>query len=749
MPADSTAKDTAVPERVQRRGGTEIDPKIGTSEGAVADETAGAVQNGAAHGRLALPRSEPGTDDPFTALVSPPPETFAVYQDRAEVVRGRLPGDLYVRLGRLHPERLPLEGDYQLLADEPLPAPPGGLRQAAARIKRVLIGRPLATADEPHERVNVFTGLAVFASDNISSSAYATEEIMRVLVLAGAAALTLTMPITLAIVAVLAIVVTSYQQTIQAYPTGGGSYIVASDNLGPFPGLVAAGALLIDYVLTVAVSIAAGVAALTSIFPDLFPHRVLLGVVFILLICLGNLRGIRESAAIFTAPTYVYLVAIFGLLGYGLLRLAIGNMPEYIAPAAWQDAHGTEALGLLLILRAFSSGSVALTGTEAISNGVPAFKPPEARHAQIVLILMGMSFATIFIGMSFLAGKLGILPDPTEQTTVVSQLTRAFVGDGPYLYLVQISTALLLVLAANTAFADFPRLLSILARDRFVPRLFAFRGDRLAFTGGIALLSGLAMMLILAFQGSVTNLIPLYTVGVFIAFTLSQSGMVVHWWRLRREQPRWQLRAVINGVGAVTTGIVAVEVAISKFQLGAWMVLVLIPCLVAMMWGIGQHYRRIEGAQRPETPIDPALVRLRPIIPIANLAVPTRQALAFARAIAPDEAITLVHVTDDVAAAGRLRVEWEHWPHGRAQLVVVESPYRTLGGPLLRYIDEMERASPGDTLMIILPEYVPGRWWEHLLHNQTALRLKAALLFHPGIIVANVPYHVARDAAPA
>jgi amino acid transporter len=316
---------------------------------------------------------------------------------------------------------------------------------------------------------------------------------------------------------------------------------VASDNLGPFPGLVAAGALLIDYVLTVAVSIAAGVAALTSIFPDLFAYRVVLGVGFVLLIGLGNLRGIRESGAIFTAPTYVYLVAIFGLLGYGFIRYALGDLPEYTAPAAWQEAHGTEALGLLLILRAFSSGSVALTGTEAVSNGVPAFKPPEARHAQIVLILMGSFFAVIFLGMSFLAGQLGILPDPSEQTTVVSQLARAFVGNSPYLYLVQVSTALLLVLAANTAFADFPRLLSILARDRFVPRLFAFRGDRLAFTGGILLLSILAVLLIVAFRGSVTNLIPLYTVGVFVAFTLSQSGMVVHWRRLRDRESRWRV----------------------------------------------------------------------------------------------------------------------------------------------------------------------------------------------------------------
>jgi amino acid transporter len=677
-------------------------------------------------------------------LIEEPPSSFSVYHDRARTVRGRLPGDRYVRPDRQVPGLLPRVGDYHVLPGTDKPEPKGGVLGAVTQTKRVLLGRPIASSDEPHERVSVFTGLAVFASDNISSSAYATEEIMRVLILAGVGALSLTLPITIVIVAVLAIVVTSYQQTIRAYPTGGGSYIVANDNLGPLPGLTAAGALLVDYVLTVSVSIAAGVAALTSVFPGLFVHRVLLGVAFVAFICLGNLRGIRESGAIFTAPTYVYMFAIYGLLAFGFIRYAIGDLPAYSAPAAWKAAHGTETLGLLLILRAFSSGSVALTGTEAVSNGVPAFKPPEAKHAQTVLIMMGTCFGTIFLGISFLAGHLGILPDPSEQETVISQLTRVLVGSGnPYLYLVQISTALILVLAANTAFADFPRLLSILARDRWVPRLFAFRGDRLAFNGGILLLTALAEVLIVAFHGSVTNLIPLYTVGVFVAFTLSQSGMVVHWWRLRAEQPKWRLRAAINGVGAVTTGIVAIEVAISKFLLGAWMVLILVPLLVVVMWGIGQHYRRMVGAQRPETPLDPAQVHLRPIIPIANLAVPAQQALAFARAIAPDDAITLVHVTDDVAAADQLRVEWDRWPHGGARLVVVESPYRSLSGPLLRYVDEVERAHPGDTLMVILPEYVPGRWWEHLLHNQTALRLKAALLFHPGVIVANVPYHVA------
>ncbi len=485
-----------------------------------------------------------------------------------ETVHGHHPGDRYVRVKRHRSFRR--AGAGHLVLARGVGGPKGRLGRLFAAFKRLLVGRPLMTAEEPHERVNVFTGLAVFASDNISSSAYATEEIMRVLVLAGAGALALTLPITIVIVAVLAIVVLSYQQTIGAYPSGGGSYIVASDNLGPLAGLTAAGALLTDYVLTVSVSIAAGVAALTSIFPGLFEYRVAAGIACVAILCLGNLRGIRESGAIFTAPCYVYLVAIFGLLGYGFFLYTSGGLPPYEAPAAWSEAHGTESLGLLLILRAFASGSVALTGTEAVSNGVPAFKPPEPRHAKIVLVLMGTFFGSIFLGMSFLAGQLGILPDPTEEETVVSQLTRTLVGDNtPYHYLVQLSTALLLVLAANTAFADFPRLSSILGRDRFLPRLFAFRGDRLAFTSGIVLLAAIAAGLIVAFEGSVTNLIPLYTVGVFIAFTLSQAGMVQHWWRLRGQERGWQLRAGINGLGAVTTSIVAIEVGFSKFALGA------------------------------------------------------------------------------------------------------------------------------------------------------------------------------------
>ncbi len=661
---------------------------------------------------------------------------------RVETLRGARPGDRYLRVSP-HPD-FRRAGAGHLIPRAGIVEPRGGVGGVVTRLKRLLLGRPLATAEEPHERVSVFTGLAVFASDNISSSAYATEEIMRVLVLAGAGALALTMPITVAIVLVLAIVVTSYQQTIRAYPSGGGSYIVASDNLSSLAGLTAAAALLTDYVLTVSVSIAAGVAALTSIFPLLFEYRVALGVVFVGVLCLGNLRGIRESAAIFTAPTYLYLGSMFGLLAYGLALVATGHLPHYEAPAEWRPAQGAQALSLLLLLRAFSSGSVALTGTEAVSNGVPAFKPPEWRHAQQVLIAMGSCFGAIFLGISFLAGQLGIVPDPTEEETVISQLARTLVGAGsPYHYLIQLSTALLLVLAANTAFADFPRLASILARDRFLPRLFQFRGDRLAFTSGIVLLAGIAALLIIAFQGSVTNLIPLYTVGVFVAFTLSQAGMVRHWWKLRGTEQHWRLRAAINGLGAVTTGIVAIEVAAAKFVLGAWMVLVLIPLLIGLMWAIRHHYRRLEGHLRPETPLVSAEVRPRVIVPIAALTVPARQALAFAGALVGDNAVTAVHVTDDLAAAERLRAEWDRSPYRGMKLVVIESPYRSLSGPLLRYLDALRQSHPDETLVVVLPEFVPSHWWEHLLHNQTALRLKAALLFRPGVIVANVPYHLA------
>jgi amino acid transporter len=661
------------------------------------------------------------------------------------VVRGRLPGSRYIRIVT------PRDGDFRhrapgyLVAEERLLDGGNPATRAIRSLRTLLIGRRLRSEQEIDERVGVFKGLAVFASDNISSAAYATEEIMRVLLLAGAGALALTMPITIGIVVVLAIVVTSYQQTIRAYPNGGGSYIVASDNLGPVSGLVAAGALLTDYVLTVAVSIAAGVAALTSVFPGLFDLRVTVGVAFVALLCLGNLRGIRESATIFAAPTYVYLGAMFGLLGYGLFLAATGGLPSYTPPADWIPSGTGEALGLVLLLRAFAAGSVALTGTEAVSNGVPAFAPPEPKRAQRVLMLMGLCFGSIFLGISFLAGQLGIVPDPSEQETVVSQLTRTIVGTGtPYHYLVQIATALLLVLAANTAFADFPRLASILARDRFLPRIFQFRGDRLAFSSGIVLLSLVAALLIVAFAGSVTNLIPLYTIGVFIAFTLSQSGMVKHWWRLRATEPRWRLRAAINGVGAVTTAVVSVEVAVAKFALGAWMIAVLIPMLIALMWAISRHYRTVGDAltlERADLPL-PRVAVPQVIVPVARLDRAALHALAYARSISND--VTAVHVADDASAAERMRERWRERDDG-ISLVVIESPYRALMPPLLAYIDARARQDGERPITIVLAEFVPRHFWEYVLHNQTALRLKVRLFFRPNTVVVDVPYHLAGD----
>jgi len=661
-------------------------------------------------------------------------------RERRPVIGSR-PGTRYVKIVQPFAAEFRTQAPGHLVATERVLAPRGRVGRLMAAARAVLVGRRIATEQEIHERIGVFKGLAVFASDNISSSAYATEEIMRVVVLAGAGALALTMPITAAIVLVLAIVVLSYQQTIRAYPNGGGSYIVASDNLGRLPGLVAAGALLTDYVLTVAVSIAAGVAALTSIFPGLFDMRVVLGVAFVGLLWIGNVRGIRESATIFAIPTYIYLVAIYGLLAFGLWRAFAGTLPVYHPPAAWAAHEATQGLGLLLILRAFASGSVALTGTEAVSNGVPAFKPPEWRHAGAVLIMMGAFFGTIFLGISFLAGQLGVIPDPTEQETVISQITRLLVGGGtPYHYLIQISTALLLVLAANTAFADFPRLASILGKDRFLPRQFQYRGDRLAFSFGIMVLAVVAALLIVVFQGSVTNLIPLYTVGVFVAFTLSQSGMVRHWYRLRNEVRGWRWRAAMNGAGAVATGLVAIIVGAAKFALGAWIILLLIPTLILLMMAIRRHYESVEAALAPDWSTARMPVKApRVLVPIGRIDQASLSALAYARSISPD--VTAVHVTDDEAAADAMKERWER-EAPEVPLVILESPYRALLAPLLAYVNAVERMDPGPRTTIVLSELVPRHFWESLLHNQVALRLKLRLFFRRNTVVIDVPYHL-------
>jgi amino acid transporter len=656
-----------------------------------------------------------------------------------EIVQGSKPGDRYVRIAthkgfqRIRPGYLvPRPGAGE---------PPGTAGRALQGIKRLLIGSPLASAQEIHERLTKVKALAVFSSDALSSTAYATEEIMKVLVLGGAGILAaFTLPLSLLIVALLTVVVLSYSQTIKAYPSGGGSYIVASDNLGTLPGLTAAASLLIDYVLTVSVSVAAGVAAITSLVPGLLPYTVELSVGAVLLITIANLRGIRESGSIFAVPTYVFVVTMYALLGYGLFRLATGEL-VYTPPESVMQP-GTAALGLFFLMSAFSQGCTALTGTEAISNGVPAFKQPEWRNARTTLVWMGILLGSMFLGLSFLATQLGILP--AEEETVLSQIGRVVFGTGPLWVTLQIATALILILAANTAFADFPRLASILARDRFLPRGFQFRGDRLAFTMGIASLAVLAALLLVVFNGSLDQLIPLYAVGVFTSFTLSQAGMVVHWRKDRAAG--WRRSAVINGLGAVATGIVTLVIASTKFVHGAWLVVVLIPLFIGLMQAIHAHYGRLEGAKRAETPLTPEAVVIRAVVPISDLGVEARQALAYARAIAPDDRhVVAVHIADDAEAAEPLCQEWRTWEPG-VDLVIIESPFRSLIGPLLSYIDALKELHPSDTMTVILPEFVPSRWWEQLLHNHTALRLKAALLFHPGIVLTNIPYHIAQKA---
>jgi amino acid transporter len=658
--------------------------------------------------------------------------------------RGKRPGDAYVKIVRPFEESFQRGGDEgELIATERTILERRGWKAGLRGLRTWLIGRPIHSEREEHERLTKVKALAIFSSDNISSSAYGPEEIMRVLALAGTGALTLTLPLAGLITVMLAIVTLSYRQTIKAYPQGASSYIVASDNLGSGMGVLAAAALLIGYVVTVAVSVSAGVAALSSLVPEIFEYRVAIGVGMVAVLMLGNLRGIRESGTIFMVPTYAYIVIMLGIIGYGVARSLAGDVAPYEAPASWAAIEqGGQALGLFLILRAFSQGAVALTGVEAISDGVPAFKPPEWKNARTTLTWAATVFAVLFIGIAYLVTTIGIVPDPTEQQTVLSQLVRHLTGDGAVLVVAQIATALLLVLAANTSFADFPRLSSFLARDGFLPRQFAFRGERLAFTTGIVALSLMAMGLLVGFNASVSGLIPLYTLGVFIAFTLSQAGMLTRWWR--RREAGWRRGLAINGLGAATTAVVAVVVGSSNFLQGSWLVIVLVPILMLLLLGIHNHYREIDDALAldhmsvaEETAPKPIV-----IVPIARLDRPSRQAIAFANSISSDA--VAVHVTNDPDEADAMRERWPDWA-GSTALVVVESPYRALIGPLLAYMDALQRQAPDRPILVVLAEFVPKHWWENLLHNQTALRLKLRLFARRNTIVADVPYHPYRE----
>lgn len=671
----------------------------------------------------------------------------------------------------------------------------------ATSIKRLLVGSPLRTEQASHERLTKKTALAVFSSDALSSTAYATEEILLVLAAAvafgQANAFTYVVPISAGIAVLLVIVATSYRQTIHAYPSGGGAYIVAKENLGTTPGLVAGASLLVDYVLTVSVSIAAGVAAITSMaqgtrFAWLDEHKILLCLIFIAFIALANLRGVRESGALFAAPTYAFIVCFLFMICYGLFHyFTVGGLAHVPGPDELKIAEGYkfQPVTMFLILGAFSNGCAALTGIEAISNGVPAFKKPEARNASATLVVMAALLTTMFIGTSVMAYLYGVHPHESE--TVISQFGRIiFTGAlSWFYYVVQITTALILVLAANTSFADFPRLASLLARDRFLPRQLSNRGDKLVFSNGIVILALFSAVLVAAFGGDTSRLIPLYAVGVFLSFTLSQTGMVRHWLRERAaarakmneagDRPpgaplfatdtvllpdaqleaaethssyfvedevtnasHWKKSIVINGLGAVATFVVLCVFIVTKFMHGAWIVVVIIPLLVLMFRSIHKHYLKVAKQLSTEGLIQLHEIRNTVVVPISGIHRGVINALQYAKSISAN-GVKAVYVDFDEEATHKLQVKWEQWGSG-VELVVLPSPYRELRRPLLRYIERLRRKGSDDFVTVVLPEFIPARWWQHFLHNQSSLLLKGALLFKRCVVVVSVPYHLER-----
>ncbi|OGK99206.1 MAG: amino acid permease [Candidatus Rokubacteria bacterium RIFCSPHIGHO2_02_FULL_73_26] len=600
------------------------------------------------------------------------------------------------------------------------------------RLKRLFVGTPLPTAQARHERLSKRTGLAIFASDNLSSVAYATEEIMRVLILAGVAALSLSTPISIAIGAVICIVIYSYRQTIVAYPQGASDYIVAKDNLGTAAGLVAGSALLIDYTLTVAVSVSAGIAAVTSAVPGLFPYRVVLGVAALALIAYGNLRGLRESGRLFALPSYLFIAGFLVLIATGFARYAIRGEPT--APPTEVEAP-LGALSVFLVLRAFASGAVALTGIEAVADGVQAFKPPEVKNARTVLAVLGIIMLTLFIGTTALADLFNIVP--RDEETVVSQLARAVFGGGPLYYYLQGVSTLILILAANTAFADFPRLAFFMSRDGYLPRQFGNRGDRLVFSNGVVLLAVIAAGLVVVFHGSTHALIPLYAVGVFTSFTLSQTSMVRRWLRTRPDG--WWWRVAVNGIGGATTAVVLVVVAATKFVDGAWIVVVLIGFFILTFLAIRHHYDDVARQLSLEGYEGPPPISHSVLVLVGDLHRGVAEALQYAKTLSPEA--KAVYVELDPERTRRLEERWVK--HGLGvPLIVLTSPYRSLLGPFLGYIDHLVQRDGRHIVTIVLPEFIPARWWQHLLHNQTALLIKGALLFRKNVIVTDVPYHL-------
>ena len=617
---------------------------------------------------------------------------------------------------------------------------------AYRHFKHAVFGRPLPSERLEHERLNKKTALAVLSSDAISSVAYATDQILFVLGGAiGLAAVNYVLPISAVIVGLLVLVGLSYRQTVFAYPNGGGSYTVARENLGVMPGLVAAAALLTDYILTVAVSISGGVAAMTSAYPGLVPHTVLICSLSILLLATVNLRGVRESGAAFSLPTYAFIVMMLALLGVGAYRYWTGHELAPLAAAfkvdpvsAQKGGHFSPITGFALVyllMRGFAEGCAAMTGTEAISNGVMAFKAPAQRNAATTLGWMVAILALFFLGVSFLAQHYQVMPTPQE--TVLSILGHHIFGGGVLYYALQYTTFAVLVLAANTAFADFPRLAGILANDNYMPRQLAARGDRLAYSNGIVSLALVAWLLVWLFHGDTNALVPLYAIGVFVCFTLSQAGMVVHWRNTRSEGWRW--KATLNGIGAVATLLVSIIQIVTKFTTGGWIIAVIIPVIILLLKKIHTHYTEFAEEIRflGQSPINP--LHHTVIIPVNGITKATSGALVYATTISDE--VLAVYIEVDPRNTERMQEEWDAWDIG-VPLVIVQSPYRSILKPLVEYVDNLRMVTPGELVTIVVPEIVPRRWWEHLLHNKTALYIRTAFLFKPNVVVTAIPYLV-------
>ncbi|MGE0685151.1 MAG: APC family permease [Dehalococcoidia bacterium] len=668
-------------------------------------------------------------------------ETSPIEPELNPTIRGSKPGTRFVRITRNPKLRRVRAGEYE--ATREVLAADTKLGRFWDKTRGILIGKPLASSELSHERLSKTKALAIFSSDNLSSSAYATEEILLILVLAGTGALVYSIEIALAIGVLAAIVATSYRQTIKAYPNGGGAYIVAKENLGVASSLIAGSALFVDYILTVAVSTAAGVAAVTSAFPEVYDYKIELAVFFVALLTLGNLRGVRESGTIFAIPTYFFLFTFAGMIGFGLFRVFV--LGDELHATHDEAPLAVASLGPILLLRAFSSGASALTGIEAIANGVPYFKPPEAKNAATTLVWMAVLLCSFFIGITVLAHEIEVIP--SHDKTVVAQVAEAVFGEGNILfYMVQAATALILILAANTCFSGLPTAASVMARDKVMPSQFAFRGDRLGYSNGILVVGVLSSVLLVIFSADTHKLIPLYAVGVFTAFTFSQAGMVVHW--RRNREPGWRGAMIVNGVGAVATGVVAVIIGATKFVDGAWLSMLFMGLLALILYGIKNHYEDAQrqlgygldsdggvaeqfyfaSAGRPQTVV----------VPVETIDRSVLRTIAYARTLS--ENAVAIHVTDERENAEELRRAWDdNIPD--VPLVIVESPYRSLIEPIMAYIEGMDRTQPNHMVTVVLPEFLTKRSWQRILHNQLASKLKKELMDRPNTVVVEVPFH--------